>query len=195
MKRGPAPPAGRGRSRPAGRRDGPGRARLGAAPRPDARPHRAAHPLRRDLARLPRARHRRLDGRRAGAHGLRAQRMSADFAAEIEAEGQRRDRGRAADPGRLLPRDQAFQIPDLIRTRINLLPPGDRPRSAPSRSSGSTCRPTAARTSPTPVTSAGSGSSATSRRGRSTSGSGSRSRARDRSRPRPSAASAPPRPD
>ena len=72
----------------------------------------------------------------------------------------------------VLPRDEAFAIPDLIRTKINLLPPGSR-RSGRSRSSVSTCRPTAAPTSPTPARSAGSACSATSRRAGSTSGSGS----------------------
>ena len=55
---------------------------------------------------------------------------------------------------KILPREQAFQIPDLIRTKINLLPEASA-RCAPSRSSGSTCRPTAAPTSRAPPRSAG----------------------------------------
>ena len=39
--------------------------------------------------------------------------------------GQRRDRRRRARSAcRFFPRDEAFAIPDLIRTKINLLPPG-----------------------------------------------------------------------
>ena len=46
----------------------------------------------------------------------------------------------------VLPREEAFAIPDLIRTKINLLPQGIE-RSGRSRSSASTSRPTAGRTS------------------------------------------------
>ena len=56
----------------------------------------------------------------------------------------------------ILPRDEAFQIPDLIRTKINLLPEGIQ-RCAPWRSWGSTSRPMAARTSPTRGRSGGCG--------------------------------------
>lgn len=52
------------------------------------------------------------------------ERMSADFAAEIEA---RANREIAADREirvRVLPRAEAFVIPDLIRTKVNLLPEG-----------------------------------------------------------------------
>ena len=52
------------------------------------------------------------------------ERMSADFAAEVEA---RANAEIAADHEirvRILPRAEAFAIPDLIRTRINLLPEG-----------------------------------------------------------------------
>ncbi len=49
--------------------------------------------------------------------------MSADFAAEIE-----QSVNREVEAGRevrtyLLPREEAFKIPDLIRTKVNLLPP------------------------------------------------------------------------
>ena len=71
----------------------------------------------------------------------------------------------------VLPRDEAFAIPDLIRTKVNLLPEGSR-RSGRSRSSASTSRPTAGPTSRTRARSARSGSPATSRRAGSTSGSG-----------------------
>ena len=50
--------------------------------------------------------------------------MSADFAERIQA---RLDEEVAADRPvevRFLPRDEAFAIPDLIRTKVNLLPPG-----------------------------------------------------------------------
>jgi misacylated tRNA(Ala) deacylase len=81
----------------------------------------------------------------------------------------------------VLPRDEAFAIPDLIRTKVNLLPPGSS-RSARSRSSGLTCRLTVARTWRTPAKSGRSVSRGTSQRDGSTSGSGSPSRT-----PRPSA--------
>ena len=52
------------------------------------------------------------------------ERMSSDFAGEVEA---RANAEIAADRDlrvRMLARDDAFAIPDLIRTKINLLPPG-----------------------------------------------------------------------
>jgi misacylated tRNA(Ala) deacylase len=51
------------------------------------------------------------------------ERMSADFAAEIEAKVNHEIAAARAVVVRTLPRDEAFQIPDLIRTKINLLPP------------------------------------------------------------------------
>ena len=51
------------------------------------------------------------------------ERMTADRVAEIEEKINREvEQGRAIRT-RILPREQAFQIPDLIRTKINLLPP------------------------------------------------------------------------
>ena len=50
--------------------------------------------------------------------------MSAEFAKEVE-EKANREVDRALDVrSNVLPREEAFQIPDLIRTKINLLPPG-----------------------------------------------------------------------
>ena len=79
------------RRRAAGRRrPRRGRARLGAPLRPDADPHRAARAVRRRLARLRRARHRRQHGARLGPDGLR---VRADVGRP-----RRRDRGDASTP-------------------------------------------------------------------------------------------------
>ncbi len=51
------------------------------------------------------------------------ERMSADFAAEVEAKVNAEVAAARDVRVRVLPREEAFQIPDLIRTRINLLPP------------------------------------------------------------------------
>ena len=51
------------------------------------------------------------------------ERMTADLVAEIEGKiNLEVDQGRKIST-RILPREEAFQIPDLIRTKINLLPP------------------------------------------------------------------------
>ena len=52
------------------------------------------------------------------------ERMSADFAAEIEAKVNAEIEAARPVVVKVLPREEAFQIPDLIRTKINLLPPG-----------------------------------------------------------------------
>jgi misacylated tRNA(Ala) deacylase len=52
------------------------------------------------------------------------ERMSADFAQEIEAKANAEIEAARPVSVRVLPRDEAFAIPDLIRTKINLLPPG-----------------------------------------------------------------------
>lgn len=49
--------------------------------------------------------------------------MSADFASEIEAKINTEVAAARDVSVRILPRQEAFQIPDLIRTKINLLPP------------------------------------------------------------------------
>lgn len=51
------------------------------------------------------------------------ERMSADFAHEIEERVNAEVAAARQVWVRVLPREEAFQIPDLIRTRINLLPP------------------------------------------------------------------------
>lgn len=51
-------------------------------------------------------------------------RMSADFAHEVEERINAEVIAAREVTVKILPRDQAFQIPDLIRTKINLLPPG-----------------------------------------------------------------------
>ena len=77
---------------------------------------------------------------------------SADFTpervAEIERSANEELRASRDVHVRILPRDEAFQIPDLIRTKINLLPEGS-PRCGRSRSSGSICRRTVERMSRT----------------------------------------------
>jgi misacylated tRNA(Ala) deacylase len=51
------------------------------------------------------------------------ERMSADFAGEVEAKVNAEIAAARPVVSRVLPRAEAFQIPDLIRTKINLLPP------------------------------------------------------------------------
>jgi misacylated tRNA(Ala) deacylase len=60
----------------------------------------------------------------AGRMDFEFERMSGDLVGEIEARVN--DELRAARDVRVnvLPRDEAFAIPDLIRTKVNLLPPG-----------------------------------------------------------------------
>jgi misacylated tRNA(Ala) deacylase len=50
--------------------------------------------------------------------------MTADFAQEVEAKVNAEVRAQRLVTVRILPRAEAFQIPDLIRTKINLLPEG-----------------------------------------------------------------------
>jgi misacylated tRNA(Ala) deacylase len=52
------------------------------------------------------------------------ERMSADFASEIEARANAEIAADRPIQVRILPRAEAFAIPDLIRTKINLLPEG-----------------------------------------------------------------------
>ncbi|MBI2845427.1 MAG: alanyl-tRNA editing protein [Chloroflexi bacterium] len=54
------------------------------------------------------------------------ERMSADFAREVEEKANREVEAARPVVIRILPREEAFQIPDLIRTKINLLPEGIR---------------------------------------------------------------------
>ena len=49
--------------------------------------------------------------------------MSADFASEVEAKINAEVAAAREVRIDILPREEAFQIPDLIRTKINLLPP------------------------------------------------------------------------
>lgn len=49
--------------------------------------------------------------------------MSVDFAADVEARINAEVAAQRDVVVRILPREEAFQIPDLIRTKINLLPP------------------------------------------------------------------------
>lgn len=51
------------------------------------------------------------------------ERMSADFAREVEEKINAEVAAAREVRIRVLPREEAFQIPDLIRTKINLLPP------------------------------------------------------------------------
>jgi misacylated tRNA(Ala) deacylase len=60
----------------------------------------------------------------AGRMDFEFERMSGDLVDEIEAKvNDELHQGREVKVD-LLPRDEAFAIPDLIRTKINLLPPG-----------------------------------------------------------------------
>ena len=112
-------------SPPCGRGIGLRRARLGSPACADAHPLRAPRALRRDLARLRGIGHRRQHGAALGPHGLRVRddargdlspRSSERVNEEIAADREIRVN--------VLPRDEAFAIPDLIRTKINLLPEG-----------------------------------------------------------------------
>jgi misacylated tRNA(Ala) deacylase len=49
--------------------------------------------------------------------------LSADFASEVEAKVNAEIAAARPVQARVLPREEAFRIPDLIRTKINLLPP------------------------------------------------------------------------
>lgn len=51
-------------------------------------------------------------------------RMSAEFAHEVEEKINAQVAAAREVHVKILPREEAFQIPDLIRTKINLLPPG-----------------------------------------------------------------------
>jgi misacylated tRNA(Ala) deacylase len=52
------------------------------------------------------------------------ERMSGELVGEIEADVNKELAAERDVRVRVLPRDEAFAIPDLIRTKINLLPPG-----------------------------------------------------------------------
>ena len=120
------PRARAGRRGPAGRRRRPpGRPGLGAPAGPDADPHRAPRPVRRRLARPRRPGHRRQHGARLGTDGLR---VRADERA-ISSTRSRRPSTRSWPPtatsgSTSCHGSEAFAIPDLIRTKINLLPEG-----------------------------------------------------------------------
>ena len=60
----------------------------------------------------------------AGRMDFEFERMSGDLVAEIEERVNRELAARRDVRVNVLPRDEAFAIPDLIRTKINLLPPG-----------------------------------------------------------------------
>lgn len=101
------------------------RARLGAALPPDAHAHRDARPLRGDLARVRRAGDGRADVP-STAHGwISSWKTSAsERVRQIEERANAAIAAGAPVSVRILPREDAFAIPDLIRTKINLLPPG-----------------------------------------------------------------------
>jgi len=69
----------------------------------------------------------RVTGGNMSAQGARMdfelEHMSATFAAEVEDKVNAEVAAARPVTVRILPREEAFQIPDLIRTRINLLPP------------------------------------------------------------------------
>jgi misacylated tRNA(Ala) deacylase len=60
----------------------------------------------------------------AGRMDFEFERMQADLVREIEAAVNREVEAAREIRVKILPRDEAFQIPDLIRTKINLLPEG-----------------------------------------------------------------------
>lgn len=97
------------------------------------------------------------------------ERMQAELVREIEVRINAEVAAARAVRVRILPRAEAFQIPDLIRTKINLLPEGIA-EVRTWRSSASTSRPTAGLMSPTPPKWGPSASRTTRARGGSTSG-------------------------
>ena len=119
-RRGVAHPRGPG---PAGGNAGARGARLGAPPRPDAHPHRAAHPVRGDLQHLGRVGHRRQHGPAVGPHGLRVRvpcrRGSQPRSLELVNAEIAADRPIEIS---FLPRAEALADEDLIRTKVNLIP-------------------------------------------------------------------------
>ena len=173
------PRARAGRRRPTGgRRRGPGRPRLGASSRADADPHRAPCPVRGRLARPRRPRHGRQHGAWRGTHGLRV-REHERRARRRHRGGRQRRAGRRARGARERPAaGRGLRHPRPHPDEDQPAARGYRGDPARSRSSGSTCRPTAARTSPTRARWAASGSPATNRRAGSTSASGSSSSTR-----------------
>ena len=100
--------------------------------------------------------------------------MTAGFAEEVEELVNQEVAAARPISTRILPRDEAMAIPDLIRTKINLLPPGIAEVRVVEIEGPWTCRRTAARTWATPATWGASASSATRARAESTSGCGSR---------------------
>jgi len=60
----------------------------------------------------------------AGRMDFEFERMSGELVGEIEASVNRELAAQREVRVKVLPRDEAFAIPDLIRTKINLLPPG-----------------------------------------------------------------------
>jgi misacylated tRNA(Ala) deacylase len=60
----------------------------------------------------------------AGRMDFEFERMSGDLVGEIEAKVNSELRSGRDVRVNVLPREEAFAIPDLIRTKINLLPPG-----------------------------------------------------------------------
>ncbi len=64
------------------------------------------------------------DGRGQGRMDFEFANLQKDLVGEIEAKCNAEIAAARSVHVRILPRDEAFQIPDLIRTKINLLPPG-----------------------------------------------------------------------
>jgi misacylated tRNA(Ala) deacylase len=60
----------------------------------------------------------------AGRMDFEFERMSGELVGDIESRVNEELRSKRDVRVNLLPRDEAFQIPDLIRTKVNLLPPG-----------------------------------------------------------------------
>ena len=131
---------------PRRRRRGAGRRRLGPPAPADAHPHRAAHAVRGDLGRLRHPRHRRQHGAAQGPAGLPVPGDVGGPRAHASRSGSTR---RSRRPHEIVvdfvPRALADADPALIRTSANLIPRRST-RCGSSTSSGSTGRPTAART-------------------------------------------------
>lgn len=90
----------------------------------DADSLRFAHPLRRSLEGLRRSSHGGSMEPLEGRMDFEFETMRHELVAEIELRINAEVAAARAVHVQILPRDEAFQIPDLIRTKVNLLPEG-----------------------------------------------------------------------
>ena len=134
----------------------PGRPRLGPPADADADAHRPPRPVRRRVARLRRPGHGRQHGAGHRPDGLRVRADVGRPGRRHRGDRQRRAGGGARRPGQRPAAGRGVRDPGPHPDEDQPAARGDRARSGRSRSSGSTSRRTAARTSRTPARSAAS---------------------------------------